>query len=200
VFAGEPVPEGVGDAAGVVLMGGPASVYEQDRYPFLRDELRLLEDALRHGTPILGVCLGSQLLAAALGAPVRPGAAPELGWHAVTLEDAAASDRLFTGLPRSFVAFHWHGDVFDLPAGATWLARSEQTLHQAFRYGENAYGLLFHLEVTEELVGAMLRAFPEDVHRAGADPAAVMADARRHLPALRPLAFTVFGRWADLLD
>ncbi|MBI4308419.1 MAG: type 1 glutamine amidotransferase, partial [Chloroflexi bacterium] len=84
-FAGEPVPQDLGDAAGLVAMGGPQSVYEQDRFPYLRDELRLIERALKAGRPILGICLGSQLLAAALGAPVTRGKQKEIGWHRVAL-------------------------------------------------------------------------------------------------------------------
>ncbi|MDR7416014.1 MAG: type 1 glutamine amidotransferase [Armatimonadota bacterium] len=198
-FAGEPVPESLREVAGLVLMGGPMGVYEQERYPFLRAEMRLIEEALRRDFPVLGVCLGSQLLAAVLGARVGPGPGPELGWHPVTLEEAATEDRLFAGLPSSFVAFHWHGDVFDLPAGATWLARSERTLYQAFRYGHRAYGLLFHLEATEATIRAMVRAFPEDLRRAGLDPEAMTSASERYLPALRDLGSQVFGRWAALL-
>ncbi|MCS7173657.1 MAG: gamma-glutamyl-gamma-aminobutyrate hydrolase family protein [Armatimonadetes bacterium] len=198
-YRGDPIPKPPLMAAGLVLLGGPMGVYEQDRYPFLRAELQLLEDAVSQGKPVLGVCLGSQLLAAALGAQVRPGPGLELGWHPVRLEAAAAEDPLFAGLPRSFWAFHWHGDVFDLPDGAIWLARSERTLYQAFRYGEGAYGLLFHLEVTEAMVRAMVRAFPQDLERAGIDPEAVSSEAERYAPALRDLGLRVFGRWAEHL-
>lgn len=196
---GEPIPQPPLRSAGLVLLGGPMGVYEQDRYPFLRAELRLLLDALSQGKPVLGVCLGSQLLAAALGARVRPGPGLELGWHPVTLEEAAAGDRLFAGLPPTFWAFHWHGDVFELPRGSAWLARSERTPHQAFRYGDRAYGILFHLEVTEAMVRAMVQAFPQDLERAGVDPETVISGAEQHLAALRDLGLRVFGRWAELL-
>lgn len=198
-FLGEVLPGSLEGVAGLVLMGGPMGVYEEDRYPFLRAGLRLIEEALRRDLPILGVCLGSQLLAAALGARVRPGSHPEVGWLPVELEEAAAEDRLFSGLPRRFVAFHWHGDVFDVPAGATGLARSERTPHQAFRYGDRAYGLLFHLEVDGSTVRAMVEAFPEDLLRAGVDPEEVSSAAERYLPGLRSCGAVVFGRWADLL-
>jgi GMP synthase (glutamine-hydrolysing) len=192
-------------------MGGPQSVYELDRFPYLRDELRLIEQALKAGVPILGVCLGSQLLAAALGAPVTPGKRKEIGWHRVTLTTrnpgqpnfvipakAGIQDPLWAGLPRAFTAFHWHGDVFALTRGAVSLAASALTQHQAFRYGTNAYGLLFHMEVTSDMVAGMVRAFPDELAAAGVDGASVIADARRRLPRLQAIGGTVFGRWTGL--
>jgi GMP synthase (glutamine-hydrolysing) len=125
-FDGQPVPKQIGDAAGLIVMGGPQSVYEQQKFPYLSHEIRLIEDAIRREKPVLGVCLGSQLLAAALGASVYPIRQKEIGWYRVALTPAAANG-LFEGEPRSLTAFHWHGDVFDLPRGATLLASSALT-------------------------------------------------------------------------
>ena len=145
---------------------------------------------------MLGICLGAQLLAAALGARVAPGPAREIGWHPVALRPAARDDPLFAGLPPTFTAFHWHGDSFDLPAGAAWLASSPRTPYQAFRTGAASYGILFHLEVDEPAVRGMVAAFGAELDAAGVDGRAVMAGAAAHLPALAACARTVFGRWA----
>ena len=144
---------------------------------------------------MLSICLGSQLLAHALGASVRPGAEKEIGWHEVTLTDAATEDPLFKDVAPSFTAFHWHGDVFDVPDGAVSLAHSAQTTHQAFRYGAHAYGLLFHLEVTPSLVASMTRAFADELAAEGLDGAAIRDAARAHTDSLSAIADTVFGRW-----
>jgi GMP synthase (glutamine-hydrolysing) len=175
-------------------------VYERDRFPYLKDELRLIEQALRDERPLVGVCLGSQLLAHALGAGVRPGLAKEIGWRGLTLHEPAATDPLLSGAPRSFTAFHWHGDVFDLPAGAVELARSEQTPCQGFRYGPNAWGLLFHIEVTGSMVEAMVQAFPHELAEARLSGGEILADAARHLPTLERVATGAFSRWAELLS
>jgi GMP synthase (glutamine-hydrolysing) len=199
VFEGKPVPREFGDAGGLIIMGGPMGVYEQDRYPHLSDELRLIEAALKAGKPVLGVCLGSQLLASALGARVTQGARKEIGWYPVHLSGAAAEDRLWSGAPREFLALHWHGDVFDLPADAVSLARSELTAHQAFRYGKAAYGLLFHLEMTEEMIGAMAAAFGAELRVAGGEVARLKAQSAANCGALTAIAETVFSRWARLV-
>src|SRR5258708_702171 len=154
VFDGHPVPTDMKGAGGLVVMGGPEAVYQLDRYPYLRAEIALIENALKAGRPVLGVCLGSQLLAAALGANVRRAAQKEIGWYPVRLRSEASHDRLMRGLPQEFVACHWHSDIFDLPAGATALASSELTELQAFRHGDNAWGLLFHAEMTQQIVAA----------------------------------------------
>jgi GMP synthase (glutamine-hydrolysing) len=173
-------------------------VYEQDAHPRLTEEIRLIRSALSEGLPVLGVCLGSQLLAAALGARVAP-ATKEIGWHPVTLTESAASDPLWSGIESPFTPFHWHGDAFDPPEGARSLARSERTPCQAFEHGGRAYGLLFHLEVTEDLVRGMAGAFAGELEASGVDPKTLMAEGTRAVPALRATAWTVFGRWADLL-
>jgi len=194
--AGKAVPLEMADKAGLVVMGGPMGVYDQAEYPFLRDELRLIESALKLERPVLGVCLGSQLLASALGADVKKGERKELGWHPVTLSESASEDSLFAGVPKEFWPFHWHGDVFSLPKDAVGLAQSRQTAHQAFRYGRNAYGILFHLEVTEGQISQMLVDFADELREAGGTPGEITEQTPQHLPALQGISAGVFGRWA----
>jgi GMP synthase (glutamine-hydrolysing) len=199
-YAGDSVPGVMGEKAGLIVMGGPMGVYERAKYPFLRGEMRLIESALALGRPVLGVCLGSQLLAAALGAEVKKGERKELGWHAVTLSECACEDTLFAGVKPEFWAFHWHGDVFSLPKGAVRLGSSPQTPCQIFRYGRNAYGILCHLEVTREQISQMLSDFAAELLEAGAEPAEITAQVPQRLPVLSQIASDVFGRWADLLS
>lgn len=200
VDLGERVPADLGGASGLVVMGGPMGVYEMDAYPHLRDEQRLLERALRAGIPVLGVCLGAQLLAATLGARVAPGPAKEIGWLPVTLRETARDDALFGGVPRSFTALHWHGDVFDLPSGAVPLASSALTEHQAFRSGDAAYGLLFHLEATTAQVETMARVFERELADARVDAGALLAATERSIAEAAATTEHVFGAWADLVS
>jgi GMP synthase (glutamine-hydrolysing) len=197
-YAGERVPEAP-DADGLVVLGGGMGVYEADRYPFLRDDMRLFRAAVQAGMPVLGICLGSQLLAAALGGAVGKAPRKEIGWHGVQLEGGAATDALFADAPRRFTAFHWHGDAFTLPEGAVPLAGSTMTPLQAFRAGPRAWGIQFHLETNAQVLGAMLDTGEADLRDAGADAAQIRARAAKELPALRDLALSVFGRWATLL-
>jgi|SRR5579885_84632 len=200
VFEGRPVPEQIGDAGGLIVMGGPMGVYEQDRYPHLKDELHLIRSALDAARPVLGICLGSQLLAAALGARVFKGPRKEIGWYPVRLSPAALEDRLWSGTAHPFDALHWHGDVFELPAGAVSLASSELTAHQAFRYGPSAYGLLFHLEMTAPMIGAMAAEFGDELREAGGDAAQLTAQSPDRCARIASLAETVFSRWARLVN
>jgi len=196
-YAGDAVPATLETAEALVVLGGPMGVYEADRHPHLRDELRLIEDALRRGRPVLGVCLGSQLLAAALGARVYPSGGQEIGWYRIDLREAAASDALLRAAPRGFTALCWHGDVFDLPSGAVHLASSAMTEHQAYRYGEHAYGLLFHVEVTQPQVAAMVTAFADELAAASIPPESILDGAAAHLDALGKIAAGVFDRFAQ---
>jgi GMP synthase (glutamine-hydrolysing) len=196
-YAGESVPATLAPARALVVMGGPMGVYEADRYPHLRDELRLIEHALHRSAPVLGVCLGSQLLAAALGARVYPSGGKEIGWYRVDLTDAATSDGLFGGLPRSFTALHWHGDIFDLPSGAVRLAASAMTERQAFRYGDDAYGLLFHLEASRPQLEQMVTAFADEIAVAQVSADDILGRASAHLEALDAIGALVFDRFAQ---
>ncbi len=198
--AGEPAPKDLNQAQGLVIMGGPMGVYEQDRYPFLRDEMSLIECALRESKPILGVCLGSQLLAAALGAEVRKGREKEIGWHPVTLTESTFGDPLLKGLDRTFTAYHWHGDVFEAPEGAVNLASSNLTACQAFRYGKNAYGFLFHMEIVPEILEGMLRTFADELKEEGLNDDNIRRQAQTYLPTLQAIGKHVFEKWAELLN
>ena len=130
----------------IVAMGGPMSV--NDDLDWLRAEKRWVADAVRQGAAFFGACLGSQLLAASLGARVYAGPAPEVGLLAVTLSEAALRDPVFAGLPGELMTLQWHGDTFDLPDGAVALASSPAYSNQAFRWGARAYAIQFHLEVS----------------------------------------------------
>jgi GMP synthase (glutamine-hydrolysing) len=196
-YAGDPVPDSPDSAAGLIVMGGPMGVYEQDRFPFLRDELHLIERTLAAGVPVLGVCLGSQLLATALGAPVRKGLRKEIGWHRVFLEPVSAGDPLFREAPLEFDSLHWHGDVFELPAGAVRLARSHLTECQAFRHGEHAYGILFHMEVTSATISCMIEAFGDELREEGIDAGELTRRTETEIAGLQSVGAKVFGNWVQ---
>jgi GMP synthase (glutamine-hydrolysing) len=160
-LAGQPLPAH-DEVAGAVVMGGPMNVDEVERFPGLAAEREWLAEAARRQLPVLGICLGAQLLARALGAEVRPGEGNEIGFATVEVHDPA--DPVLGGLAPSTDVLHWHGDVFDLPGGAQPLASSALTEHQAFRAG-NAWGVLFHPEADLALVEAWL-AVPEMIDEA----------------------------------
>lgn len=130
-----------------IVLGGPIGVYEEDAYPFIRDELRLLRARLDAGRPTLGVCLGAQMIAAALGARVYPGGGKEIGWKPLQLTDAGRASPL-AAFADGTPVLHWHGDTFDLPDGATLLASTDLYPHQAFAWGAHALALQFHIETS----------------------------------------------------
>ncbi len=195
VDRGEPVPRDAGGLAALVVMGGPMGVYETGSFPHLADEMRLIESALRSDVPVLGVCLGSQLLAHVLGARVAPAGFQEIGWHPVMLEPAARADPVLGACGPELVVLHWHGDAYDLPRDAVHLARSARTAVQAFRYGRSL-GLLFHAEVDLEQVERMSRAFRDELVRAGVSAEELDEGSRRHGSALREIGLVLFRRFA----
>jgi GMP synthase (glutamine-hydrolysing) len=149
--------------------------------------------------PILGVCLGSQLLAAALGATVSTGRKKMIGWFPVELTPASDQDRLWSKQPSRFVAYHWHGDIFDLPKEAVRLASPEITPVQSFRFGDLAYGILFHLEVTEPHISKILNEFADEIQKEKLDPCGIRKQAEPFLPPLQQIGSTVFRRWVELV-
>ena len=135
----------------LVVMGGPMGAYDEAEHPWLAGEKGWIAAAVRAGKPYFGVCLGAQLLAASLGAQVGPGAAPEVGVLPVDLTADGLADPVLSALGPRFAALQWHGDTFDIPAGAVGLASSTAYPHQAVRFGPVAYGVQFHLEVTDAM-------------------------------------------------
>jgi GMP synthase (glutamine-hydrolysing) len=144
----DPLPRPLDDYGAVLVFGGAMHADQDDRHPWLREENFFLQRLLNLRTPVLGVCLGAQLLAKAAGAEVYPVSRPEIGWTTVELTEEAADDSLFGKLPPRFEAFQWHYYTYDLPGGAVEMARNELCT-QAFRLGDFAWGVQFHAEVTE---------------------------------------------------
>ena len=183
--AGMPPP---GEVDGLVVMGGPMGVYETGKYGFLESECKLIRELVARGRPVLGVCLGAQLLASALGARVFPGHKPEIGFGSVQLTGAGNDDPLMGPAGPIVPVFHWHGDTFDLPQGATLLASSEDYPHQAFRFGKCAYGLQFHLEPDS----GVWSAWQEHL------PSGLMEESKERRLAIEQVGKGVIARFFDL--
>ncbi|MEV6483981.1 methyltransferase domain-containing protein [Streptomyces sp. NPDC051576] len=189
-WAGDPVPETADDLVGLVVMGGAMAAYED--FPGRGAELTLLRAALAAEVPVLGVCLGAQLLAVAAGGAGRPGSGAQIGWADVRMTAAAHTDALFAAVPERLRVLHWHGDTMDLPAGATLLASCDRYPVQAFRIGASAWGTQFHLEVDEAAVGAFADAFPQEA----ATAPGLVESAPAELAALARHRDGVFERFA----
>jgi GMP synthase-like glutamine amidotransferase len=136
----------------VIIMGGPMSVHDESEFPWLVEEKRFLREAISAGIPILGICLGAQLLASALGAKIYKNSQKEIGWFDITKVPNPGFQ-----FPDTIKVFHWHGETFTLPPGAVHLARSAACEQQAFQYGENIIGLQFHLETTQETINSLIK-------------------------------------------
>jgi len=188
-----PAPE-TATAAGLIFLGGPMSV--NDGLPYLEQEIEYIRRAANTGQPVLGVCLGAQLAAKALGTRVYRNQVSEIGWFGIHPTGAARKDPLFRGFHDSETVFHWHGETFDLPSGAALLASSERCPHQAFRLGSCIYGLQFHLEVTPEMIDDWCR---QDVNCGDVSELDSLPDPYHNAARLLELSRQAFGAWADLL-
>jgi GMP synthase (glutamine-hydrolysing) len=175
----------------LIVMGGPMSVNDADSW--IAEETQFIRSALQAGKPVIGVCLGSQFMAKALGATIRPGKALEIGMTPVRLTAEAKQDPVFSTLPESFEVFEWHGEVFDLPKDCVPLAGSDVAPLQAFRYAARAYGLLFHLEMEEHGIESLSRECAPDLTKAGLSAHHVKEATLPHLPQLHQIADRLIG-------
>jgi len=178
----------------LLFLGGPMSA--NDDLPFLHEEVGIIEQAIARRQPVLGICLGAQLLAKALGAAVRRNTTPEIGWFPVQLTDAGREDPLLGQLANPFQVFHWHSDTFDLPQGATHLASSEGCRNQAFRVGKLLYGFQFHPEVTPEMIAEWCL---QDVNCADVCELKTPLDPQKNNRQMYDNSHRVFAKWRVLV-
>ena len=190
---GEPDPE-IADYAGLIFLGGPMSA--NDPLPYLDRERALIGQAVDRGQPLLGICLGSQLIARRLGGEVHRNPEKGIGWFDIHPTEAAAGDALFGGISGPATVFHWHSDTWELPPGAERLAWSQACRNQAFRSGSNIYGLQFHLEVTPEMIEDWQS---QDENCGDVCELAAPLDPRAHSARQEELSRAVFGGWCALL-
>lgn len=191
----EPIPQSAIEFSAIILLGGPMSVYEG--IPYLNKEQSLIRDALRRNIPILGVCLGSQLIAGALGGTVYKGAKKEIGWYEVKITDKGL-DNLFKGLEKKELrVFQWHGDTFTLPQDAVVLAHSD-LYPQAFRIG-SAYGLQFHLEVTTDMIKVWTEEYRNEIRREGIELERIIARNRNEIQELNKKCNLVWSNFSDII-
>ncbi len=188
---------------GLVVLGGPMSAFDDAGHPHLATEVELVQRAIERDLPVLGICLGAQIIARALGAAVRPNRVKEIGWYDLSLRPEGRSDPLFAHFGPTERVFQWHGDTFDLPARAVPLASSRSCENQAFRHGDSVYGLQFHLEVDEALLHRWLSvpvhlAELEELH-GEIDPDTIRCETAQRMARNRQLADQTFLRFIELL-
>jgi len=193
---GTPPPRPLDDYAAVLVFGGAMHADQDDHHPWLREENFLLQRLLGLHVPMLGVCLGAQLIAKAAHADVGPSAPPEIGWHPVELTEAGEDDPLLSRLPQRFHAFQWHYYTHGVPSGAVELARSG-VCTQAFRLGERAWGIQFHAEVTEAQIESWVEEEPEAVP-CGAD--ALLAETRERIAEWNELGRNLCGAFLEAAE
>ena len=195
---GDQVPDDVGLTGGLVVMGGSMGVGDQGKLSHLKAEIALLKQFHKAEKPILGICLGAQLLAAALGAEVAAGE-KEIGWFPVRKLPDAFKDPVLRRLPENFPALMWHGDYFALPKGAIHLLSTDKCACAAFRHGKKAYGLVPHLEMTAAMVDEMVAGSRKELTAAGVEVSGILEDTSEHSEPVEELARVMWKAWASLV-
>ncbi len=189
---------------GLIVLGGPMNCDQVTRHRHLATEVAAIQTAIRDGKPVLGICLGAQLLARALGAPVTGNHRKEIGWYDVGPTREGEKDPLFRHFDGHEKIFQWHGDTFAIPHGAVHLAASADCTHQAFRFGQNVYGLQFHLEVDEPMIHRWLRAPVNARELEGLqgviEPGRIAQETPQFMPRSRALGDAVFGDFIRLFQ
>jgi GMP synthase-like glutamine amidotransferase len=201
IDAGDPVPAAADAFSGLVFMGGPMSV--NDDLPWIAPVLALIRDAVAGGVPVLGHCLGGQLMAKALGGTVSRNPVREIGWGEVRVADGAQARRWFGHAAPAFDSFHWHGETFTIPPGAQHLLSSAHCANQAFALGPHL-GLQCHVEMTPEMIASWCESGAREIARSSDSPgvqpvAAIKSDLEPRLRALHAVADGVYVRWIENL-
>lgn len=197
-FEADPSPPSPPETDFLIVLGGPMSVHDTPRYPWLKTEVDLIRRNLEYGTPILGICLGAQLIAAALGSRILPQAAKEIGWFPIT---GYASNGF--AFPESQIVFHWHGESLELPPGAVRLARSTACQNQAFSIGSRVLGLQFHLESTPESVRSLVHHCRHELTSGGPyvqSEAEILAAPPERYSAIHACLFGLLDAWLGAGD
>lgn len=179
------------DYFGLVILGGPMNVDEAEKYPHLAYEIKLIEEAIVREIPVLGICLGAQLIAKTLGGIVTKNPEKEIGWCDVSLTPEGKNDPLLRHFQKNEKLFQWHEDAFSLPKGCVPLATSGLCMNQAFRYGSKVYGFQFHLEVDERIIERWLKISSQSPER-------IREETPRHIDRLRELSRKIFGEFIKL--
>lgn len=187
---------------GLIVLGGPMSVNDAIRLRHLTTELKLIEEAMRRDIPVLGICLGAQLIAKALGAAVYRNPEKEIGWYDVCPTDHASSDPLLMELQKTEKIFQWHGETFDIPKSTSHLAFSPLCANQAFRYGTKVYGFQFHMEVDAPMIHRWLKVVDNRIEISNLHGAEhidfIYSETPRHIGRLGEISDRVFGAFIDL--
>ena len=196
-YEGDTIPHTPAGFSGIISMGGPMSA--NDDLPYLIKETSFLAQAVERDLPVMGICLGAQLLAASVGGKVYPGSEVEVGWGEVSLTEEGIKDPVFAAVQDPLPVLHWHMETFDLPDDSILLASSEKYVNQAFRLRKNAYGLQFHLEATDEMVKEWIDEDGEAENSIIPDPECILSETPAYLNRIQLNAALVFGHFLDML-
>lgn len=187
---------------GLIILGGPMCVDQTKDHPFLSHEIKMIQEAFYHNIPVLGICLGAQLIAKTLGAKVSPNKEKEIGWYDISLTEAGKKDKLLCHLAETEKIFQWHGDAFEMPKDAVHLASSPTCEGQAFRFGDKVYAFQFHLEVDEAMILRWLKVSPHlkelSALRGKIDPEVIRQETHLYIEKSKKLSERIFQEFIKL--
>ena len=198
--AGEKLPKFAKDVDGVIILGGPMNVYEENKYPFLKEEDRFIKEVIAKEIPFMGICLGSQLLSKAAGASVVKSPVKEVGFFDVELTKEGQRDPLFAGLEDKINIYHWHEDMFNIPDDGKLLATANGCPHQAFKVGQCAYGLQFHVEVTDVSINEWATEYIKDHVELKIKMEKMMADYQKKKGAFNKTAEQLYSNFLNIIE
>jgi len=179
------IPENIDNYCGLIIMGGIMSANDEDKFPFLSEEIKFIKQWIDTNKPLLGICLGSQLMAKAFGEKVYKGEEPEIGWHPIQFTNEGSTDPMFQHLSPETIVFQWHYDTFDLPTSGVLLASSQKYKNQAYRIVKNAYAVQFHPEMDEELINRWVKIHHKKLVQLNPDlPQKILTDTKLYLNRL----------------